>query len=131
MDGDANLTAMNPPGPAAPEVVVPEQALPMLASLANARAITERLLVRMDSVAEAMAPDALARALAQGSTLTLNVARADRALRQIVAMELEVMGLREPPGTHGPSSKWAGFRRGSTGRRRRRPSRLQRSQRFE
>lgn len=108
-----------PTGPAAAparaHVVVPAEAEPLLTALADARAITMRHLEKLDRVSEAMMPDELALALAHDSTLTLNIVRTDRALRQIVCMELETMGLREPtiprgPGGNGNSGGGAGGR---------------------
>jgi hypothetical protein len=58
----------------------------------------------MDNVAEAMAPEEQRVALAEKGQLTLNVTRIDRALRQIVAMEQEILGLREPATSRGPGS---------------------------
>ena len=90
--------------PAPPPVLVPERAEPILGSLASARDITLRHLRRIDQVAEEMAPEELKVALAEDGQMTLNLTRADRALRQIAAMELEIMGLREPPVPRGPAS---------------------------
>jgi hypothetical protein len=84
--------------------MVPERAEPILGSLASARDITLRHLRRIDQVAEAMAPEDLKVALAEDGQMTLNLTRADRALRQLCAMELEIMGLREPPVPRGPVS---------------------------
>jgi hypothetical protein len=93
-----------PVPPAPPPVVVPERAEPILGALASARDITLRHLRRIDRVAEEMAPEDLKVALAEDGQMTLNLTRADRALRQICAMELEIMGLREPPVPRGPAS---------------------------
>ena len=105
-----------PVPPAPPPVVVPERAEPILGSLASARAITLRHLQRIDRVAEEMAPDDLKVALAEDGQMTLNLTRADRALRQICAMELEIMGLREPPVPRGPAAGRNGSGGNRTGR---------------
>jgi hypothetical protein len=111
MNEAATIEPAIPAPPAPPPVLVPERAEPILGSLATARDITLRHLRRIDQVAEAMAPEDLKVALAEDGQMTLNLTRADRALRQICAMELEIMGLREPPvprgsasGTRGPGN---------------------------
>jgi len=48
-----------------------------------------------------MKKEELRIALAENGQMVLNLTRADRALRQIVAMEQEILGLREPPSPHG------------------------------
>jgi hypothetical protein len=95
---------------------VPERAEPILSTLASARDITLRHLRRIDQVAEAMAPEELKVALANDGQMTLNLTRTDRALRQLSAMELEIMGLREPPAPRGPASGTRGNGSGRTGR---------------
>jgi hypothetical protein len=104
-----------PAQPAPPPVLVPERAEPILGSLASARDITLRHLRRIDQVAEEMAPEDLKVALAEDGKMTLNLTRADRALRQICAMELEIMGLREPPVPRGPVSGTRGNGTGGRG----------------
>jgi len=75
-----------------------------LADLGEARGITLRFLRRMDGVAERMTPDEQAEALARKGQMVLNLTRADRALRQIVVLEQEVMGLRQPATPRGAGS---------------------------
>jgi len=55
-----------------------------------------KFLRRYDDVADAMNAEELKDALADKGQMTLNVVRASRALRQIVVLEQETMGLREP-----------------------------------
>jgi hypothetical protein len=118
MNEAATIEPAIPAPPAPPPVLVPERAEPILGSLATARDITLRHLRRIDQVAEAMAPEDLKVALAEDGQMTLNLTRADRALRQICAMELEIMGLREPPVPRGPASgtRGPGNGGGRTGR---------------
>jgi len=78
------------------------EAAPMLADLAEARSIAMRFLRRMDDVAAGMSPEERVAALAEDGQLVLNVTRMDRALRQIVVLEEEVMGRRLPPAGRGP-----------------------------
>ncbi len=85
-------------------VVVAARAEPQLESLAEARGITLKFLRRMDDVAEGMPPEALTRAMAEKGQMVLNLTRTDRALRQIVVLEQEVMGLREPATPRGAGS---------------------------
>jgi len=112
MDGDANALTPEPtdpaPKPARPRVVVPVEVEPLLAELANARAVTMRHLAKLDRASDALSPEELTRALVHDSTLTLNIVRADRALRQIVVAEMEAMGLREPAIPRGPGGNAAG-----------------------
>jgi hypothetical protein len=95
---------ITPPDPAPLDDAVPPQAARQLAALANAREIAERFLMRMDRVAEAMPPEELKEALADKGQMALNVTRMGRALRQIVVLELETMGLREPAVPRGMGS---------------------------
>jgi hypothetical protein len=115
MNEAATIEPSAPAQPAPPPVVVPERAEPILGSLASARDITLRHLRRIDQVAEEMAPEDLKVALAEDGQMTLNLTRADRALRQICAMELEIMGLREPPVPRGPVSGTRGNGNGGRG----------------
>jgi hypothetical protein len=62
-----------------------------------------RFLRRMDDVAMAMSPEERLAALAEDGQLVLNVTRMDRALRQIVVLEEEVMGRRMPAAGRGPA----------------------------
>jgi hypothetical protein len=100
-----------------PPVAVAEMAAAQLASLARARDITDRMLRRIDQVAEAMAPDELKAALADNGQMALNLTRIDRALRQIVVLELETMGLREPPEPRGTGQRAGGNGGGGNGNR--------------
>ena len=109
---DPAITA--PPAP--PPVIVPERAEPSRGALAMARGFTLRHVQRIDAVAEAMEAEELKVALAEDGQMTLNLIRADRALRQICAIELEIMGLREPPVPRGPVVGGAGNGGGAGGR---------------
>ena len=87
-----------------PQNVLPARVESQLADLAEARGVAVRFLRRIDNVAEAMTPEEQVKALAANGQMVLNVTRMDRALRQIVVLEQEVMGLRAPPVPHGPGS---------------------------
>jgi hypothetical protein len=88
-------TAPTPPPQPRHAVIAPE-AQPGLDDLGEARGIAMNFLRRYDDIAQAMKPAELKEALADKGQMTLNVVRMDRALRQIVILEQETMGLREP-----------------------------------
>jgi hypothetical protein len=67
-----------------------------LAALAEAREITGGFLRRLERVADSLSVEEAREAFAAKGQLVLGVIRIDRALRQIVVLEQEVMGLREP-----------------------------------
>jgi hypothetical protein len=108
--------AMNPdlPSPAAPDeeaALARARTETQLDSLAEARELTLGFLKRLDRVAEGLSAERQVELLAENGQMILNVVRTDRAVRQIVAMEQEVMGLREPPAPRGG----VGSRNGSGG----------------
>ncbi len=97
---------MNPdlPPPAAPDegaALARARTEMQLGSLAEARELTLGFLRRLDRVAEGLSAERQVELLAENGQMILNVVRTDRAVRQIVAMEQEVMGLREPPAPRG------------------------------
>jgi hypothetical protein len=94
---------------------VPPRVAAQLASLASARELTHRYLTLVVETAEALSPDERVELLAKDGQMTLNIARTDRALRQIVAIEQEVMGLREPAQPRGGSGGQAGLGGGGSG----------------
>ena len=110
----------NPP-PQTPQprrAVIPPEAQPLLDYLAEARGVAMKFLRRYDDIADAMKPEELKEALADKGQMTLNVVRMDRALRQIVVLELETMGLREPAVPHGAGVRMGpGLGRGNGGGR--------------
>ncbi len=75
-----------------------------LAALAEARGITGGFLRRLELVADSLSAEEAREAFAGKGQLVLGVIRIDRALRQIVVLEQEVMGLREPIVPRGPGS---------------------------
>jgi hypothetical protein len=97
--------AMNPDlPPAAPDeeaAFLRARTGKQLDSLAEARELTLGFLRRLDRVAEGLSAERQVELLAENGQMILNVVRTDRAVRQIVAMEQEVMGLREPPAPRG------------------------------
>jgi hypothetical protein len=109
MDTPSSSSLLTSP-PAAPTARLSQEARDHLIDLGEARGITLRFLQRMDYVADRMSEDQLRVALADKGQMVLNVARADRALRQIVSMEQEILGLRPVavPAAGGGSGRSAG-----------------------
>jgi len=81
--------------PIAPAVVA-AVVMAQLDTLAEARTVTGWFLRTLQAVAESLTEEEAKTALAGQGQLVLGVTRIDRALRQIVAMEQEVLGLRDP-----------------------------------
>ena len=86
---------------AEPAQAVPPAVAAQMGALARAREITVWFLEQTQETARTLTQEEAKEAFIADGQMMLNVVRADRAIRQIVAMEQEVMGLRDPPTPRG------------------------------